>query len=149
MLKLRFKYGKLLFKDGKLGQNCCRWRVTGYRKVILPEGCTYGAENCPACKSDPILTISNLTFFGDPSVIVAAAVSGYIGVDCGNNPSYLPCRDTTVPFYDGVYIKTVCTSGQEAEVWYEFEDCPDAKGVGNEDALRNKDLRLIFTLVAE
>ena len=149
MLRLRFKNGKVLIQNGKIQQNCCRWKVTGYRTVILPEGCTYGAQGCPACRSTVILTISSLYFNGEPETAVAAGVTGYIGVDCDNNPDYLPCRNVDVPFADAVYIKTICSNGRTAEVWYEVEDCPGARDSENTDPLRNKDLRIIFTLESQ
>jgi hypothetical protein len=149
MLRLRFKFGRLLFKGNQLSQNCCRWRVTGYRTVVLPEGCVVGAQNCPACRSTPILEINNLSFNGDPRVVVAAAVSGYIDVDCGGGTQFFPCVDTTVPWLDAEFTNEICNAGRTAEVWYEVEDCPGAKGSTNEDPLENKDLRIIFTLAGE
>jgi hypothetical protein len=148
-LRIRFKSGKLLFKGDKLNQNCCRWRVTGYRTVVLPEGCAVGLDGCPACRSTPILEISNLYFNGSPGTVVSAAVSGYIDVDCGGGIQFAPCFDTTVPFFDREFIKEDCESGRSAEVWYEFEDCPGAKDAFDPGPLENKDLRIIFTLAGE
>jgi len=149
VLRLRFKFGKLLFKGNQLSQNCCGWKVNGYRTVVLPEGCSVGEQDCPACRSTPILEISNFYFNGDPRVVVAAAVSGYIDVDCGGNPDFAPCEDTTVPWLDGEFVKETCNAGRTAEVWYEFEDCPGALGSSNPQPLENKDLRIIFTLAGE
>lgn len=167
MLNLRFKNGKVLIRDGKLAPNCCRWRVLNYTVQILgvnPSGgikiCNnFGEPNCPACESTPVFQISNMYFNGTPRVVVEAAVSGFIDVNCKftsshqpmdeDNPVFFPCVSTTIPWKDRIYTVDVCITNKTATVTYEFEDCPSARNFGDGSALLSRDLRVIFSLEAQ
>lgn len=159
---MRFRNGRVLLRNGRLSPNCCIWRVTGYRLVILPDEpgnpCEYGRPGCPACETTPILEISKRYFNGTPPVVVEAAVSGAFDVNCrfnlnheptlNDNPLFEPCVSATVNWRDKVGVGDVCINAKEAEVSYEIEDCESARGSGNEQPLENRDLRIIFTLEA-
>lgn len=143
------RYGtkRLLFRNGKLSQDCCKWKVTGYTTEII---CLQRPEDpfplCPACTSTPNIEISPLYFNGSPQVVVFSAVTGFIDVACPDR-DLGPCSSTTLALTSGFVSSVVC-SGNVATVSVEYEDCPNAVTVGEPFPLLSKDLRVIYTLEA-
>ena len=148
-MELKFKNGKPLIENGKLVQNCCRWKVTGYTTEIIGD---------PGCESTPRVEVSDLCFTGTPASVALAAINGFIEVACyrdlsgspiqADNPIFAPCTSISIPWTSGELVSTTCNGNSNAVVRFEFEDCPAAANDPDSGALDSKDLAVLVSVEA-